>query len=166
MEEIAILHWCDWHLVMEDTKEPATIKRVIVLDGTEATLDMCGACDIAAVTPLAQVLGAIGRRAKPVKPKPEKKPRPGRQVDVLCVKCDSWMDIRNRTKHADGVHEGLDAGRLEWAFTEDIELVVSCSCGLQFPTEHGRIMHIRKTPEGVHVPMPGTQEPRRRRREE
>src|SRR5262249_3727059 len=122
----------------------------IVIDEQQARLDLCEPCNQEFLDPVRALVQARAA-AQPALDRStgadngdSRKPRSRPGPTARCGQCGATVQIRNRGAHARSQHDGANPEDLTWHF-DDVEKIWACSCGLPFPTKHGRNTHIHRT---------------------
>lgn len=160
MQELVIVSFCDRCFQTGKAKVKATVTEEDVVVGEQkARLDLCDQCDQELLDPVRALVrareaaqraldkstGTITREPRV----PRSQPGPLAQ----CGRCGDAVQIRHRGAHARARHDGAGPEDLTWYFGDDVDKIWACSCGLPFPTEHGRNTHAHRT--GHPVPEDG-----------
>lgn len=163
MQELVIVSYCDRCYQAGKTKVEATDTVEVVVGEQGARLDLCDRCNQEFLDPVRALVRAreAAQRAldkstgsairEPRRPRSE----PGSAA--RCGQCDASVQIRYRGAHARNRHSGAKPEDLTW-YLDDVDKVWACSCGLPFPTEHGRNTHAYRTGHPIpddSGPQPG-----------
>lgn len=166
----AILAFCDQCMFDRRVKVPAVHSGLVVLFGVEAELDLCESCALSLTGPLFRLLDAVGHRASrpgrassdPARPRSASGNGKWRcstdKLMVVCGHCGNRVRARKRTEHA-GYH-GMDPWGITWDFGPDVTELWWCSCGMPFPSLHGRGGHVRSTGHAPGPDQPSIARPR------
>jgi hypothetical protein len=170
MQEVLILTYCDNCFQSEDAgrvKTEATVTAEVRVGDEEARLDLCERCDQELLAPLR---GLISTRAAAQRVldraaaadggtdtdgtgrSRSRSERPN--ITARCSICESSVHLRNRGQHARDRHQ-TEPQDITWTFGPEVTELWTCSCGLPFPTEHGRTTHAHRAGH----PLPESEKP-------
>jgi hypothetical protein len=150
MQELVIVSYCDRCYQTDKAKVDATGEVEVVVGEQKARLDLCDSCNQDLLDPVRTLLRAreAAQRAldksTSTAARESREPEPPSTPLVRCDQCGDEMQIRHRGQHARTRHYVAKPEELTWHF-DDVDTVWTCSCGLPFPTEHGRNTHCRRT---------------------
>jgi hypothetical protein len=149
MQEIVVATYCDRCYQTDKAKVEATDTVEVVVGEQKARLDLCQRCNGEFLDPLRALVRAreAAQRALDKSTGSTREPRTPRSRPsplARCGQCDTSVQIRHRGTHARTRHDGAQPENLTWYF-DDAEKIWLCSCGLPFPTEHGRNTHTHRT---------------------
>jgi hypothetical protein len=151
MQELVILSYCDYCFQTDRTKVEATDAVEVVISEQKARLDLCERCNREILDPVRTLIRAREAAQRALDKSAGtagvgQEPRGSRSPTgplARCGECGDSVQVRHRGKHARNRHSA-DPEDLTWYF-DDVDTVWACSCGLPFPTEHGRNTHARRT---------------------
>lgn len=163
MQELVVLSYCDRCYQTDKTKVEATSTVEVIVGEQKARLDLCERCNQEFLDPVRALVRAregaqraLDKSTGNATTEPHT-PRSHSGPLARCGQCDTSVQVRHRGAHARTRHNGANPEDLTWYF-DDVDKVWECSCGLPFPTEHGRNTHTHRT--GHTLPEdPGPQIP-------
>lgn len=151
MQELVILSFCDRCFQTGKSKVKATVTEEDVVVGEQkARLDLCERCDQELLGPIRALVRAreAAQRALDkstgTSTREPRAPRPRLGPLTRCGQCGDSVEVRQRGTHARARHGGANPEDLTWYFDDDVDKVWMCSCGLPFPSEHGRNTHAHR----------------------
>jgi hypothetical protein len=170
MQELVIVSYCDRCYQTDKSKVEASDEVEVVVGEQKARLDLCDPCNRDLFDPVRALMrareaaqravdkstGAATRKSSTTAresstapqesstaPQEPRAPAPKAGPLARCGQCGEAVQIRLRGQHARSHHDGAKPEDLTWHF-DDVDKVWACSCGLSFPTEHGRNTHSRR----------------------
>jgi hypothetical protein len=149
MQEIVVVSYCDRCYQTDKTKVEAADEVEMVVGEQKARLDLCERCNREFLDPLRALVRsreATQRALDKSTGTATREPRARRSQPGPLTRCQCGytVQVRHRGAHARNRHDGAKPEDLTWSF-DDVEKIWACSCGLPFPTEHGRNTHAHRT---------------------